>query len=175
MGCQRRIAREINEADADYGLALKGNQGTPLTEIQSYLAAIIAAGDATLVHCESVEKGHGRLETRRHWQSADIGWFADRHKWEGLQGVGCVEAVREFNGHSSLERRYSLSSLGLDAARFARAVRSHWGVENQLHWVLDVIFGKGSRRARTGHAAENPTTLRRSALHFLHLPQNLEV
>ncbi len=161
MGCQRRIAREIQEADADYVLALKGNQGTAHAEIQSYLDAAIAGGDPALVHCEEVEKGHGRVETRRCWQSADIGWFADRAQWEGLRSVGCIEAVRESHGHTSTERRYYLSSLGLDATRLARAVRSHWGVENQLHWVLDVVFGEDQNRARTGHAAENLATLRR--------------
>ena len=167
MGCQRRIAREITEADADYVLALKGNQGTAHTQIQSYLDAAIAAGDPALVHCQEVEKGHGRLETRRCWQSADLGWFADRGKWEGLQSVGCIEAVREIHGRASLERRSYLSSLRLDAVRFARAVRSHWGVENQLHWVLDVVFGEDQSRARTGHAAENLATLRRWALNLL--------
>ena len=167
MGCQRRIAREITEADADYVLALKGNQGTAHTQIQSYLDAAIAAGDPALVHCQEVEKGHGRLETRRCWQSADLGWFADRGKWEGLQSVGCIEAVREIQGRASLERRYYLSSLSLDAVRFARAVRSHWGVENQLHWVLDVVFGEDQSRARSGHAAENLATLRRWALNLL--------
>ena len=147
--------------------ALKGNQGTAHTEIQSYLDAAIAAGDPALVHCQEVEIGHGRLETRRCWQSADIGWFADRGQWEGLRSVGCLEAVRESNGHTSRERRYFLCSLSLDAARFARAVRSHWGVENQLHWVLDVVFGEDQSRARTGHAAENLATLRRWALNLL--------
>ena len=167
MGCQRRIAREITEADADYVLSLKGNQGTAHAEIQSYLDAAIAAGDPALVHSEEVEKGHGRIETRRCWQSADIGWFADRGQWEGLRSVGCIEAVRESHGHTSRERRYYLSSLSLDAARVAHAVRRHWGVENQLHWVLDVVFGEDQSRARTGHAAENLATLRRWALNLL--------
>ena len=108
MGCQRRIAREISEADADYVLALKGNQGTAHAEIQSYLDAAIAAGDPALVHREAVEKGHGRIEVRRCWQSADIGWFADRGQWESLRSVGCIEAVRESHGHTSTERRYDL-------------------------------------------------------------------
>jgi predicted transposase YbfD/YdcC len=163
----RRIAREIKEADAAYVLALKGNQGTAHEEIQSYLDAAISPADPALARCEHVEKGHGRMETRRYWQSADIGWFADRGKWEGLRSVGVVEAVRDLHGKTSTERRYYLSSLELDAEKFARAVRSHWGVENQLHWVLDVVFGEDQSRARTGHAAENLATLRRGALNLL--------
>ena len=167
MGCQRRIAREIKEADAEYVLALKGNQGTAHEEIQSYLDAAIASADPALARCEHVEKGHGRIETRRYWQSASIGWFADRRKWEGLRSVGVVESVRDLHGKTSTERRYYLCSLALDVEKFARAVRSHWGVENQLHWVLDVVFGEDQSRARTGHAAENLATLRRWALNLL--------
>ena len=108
MGCQRRIARQIKEADAQYVLALKGNQGTAHEEIQSYLDAAIAGADPALAHCEHVEKGHGRIETRRYWQSADIGWFADRDKWEGLRSVGVVESVRDLRGQTSTERRYTI-------------------------------------------------------------------
>ena len=167
MGCQRRIAREIQEADAQYVLALKGNQGTAHEEIQSYLDAAIAQADPALAHCEHLDKGHGRIETRRYWQSTHMDWFADRGKWEGLRSVGVVESVRDIHGQISIERRYYLSSLPQDVEKFARAVRSHWGVENQLHWVLDVVFGEDQSRARAGHAAENLATLRRWALNLL--------
>jgi predicted transposase YbfD/YdcC len=167
MGCQRRIAREIQEADAHYVLALKANQGAAHQEIQSYLDAAIAKTDPALASCEHIEKGHGRIETRRYWQSADIGWFADRGKWEGLRSVGVVESVRDIGGQTSVERRHYLCSLERDVEKFARAVRSHWSVENQLHWVLDVVFGEDQSRARTGHAAENLATLRRWALNLL--------
>jgi predicted transposase YbfD/YdcC len=88
MGCQRRIAREILEADAQYILALKGNQGTAHQGIASDPDAAIASADPVLAHCAHVEKGHGRIETRRSWQSTDLGWFADREKWAGLRSVG---------------------------------------------------------------------------------------
>jgi len=116
---------------------------------------------------QGIPQGHGRIETRRYWQSTDIGWFADHEKWEGLRSVGVVESVRDIGGQTSTERRYYLSSLALDVKKFAQAVRSHWGVENQLHWVLDVVFGEDQSRARTGHAAENLATLRRWALNLL--------
>lgn len=167
MGCQRRIAREIIEADAPYVLARKGNQGRAHQEIQSYLDAAISGADCALAHGEHLEKGHGRIETRRYWQSTQIDWFADRGKWEGLRSVGLVESVRDLHGQTSTARRYYLSSLELDVEKFARAVRSHWGIENQLHWVLDVVFGEDQSRARTGHAAENLATLRRWALNLL--------
>lgn len=167
MGCQRQIAREIVEADADYVLALKGNQETVHAEVKAFLDDAIANTPKRLDDYQTVEKGHGRLETRHYWHSEDLDWFADLHKWEGLRSVGVVESVREIKGVVQSERRYFLSSLPCDAKRFAHAVRSHWGIENQLHWVLDVQFGEDQSRARTGFAAENLATLRRLALNLL--------
>ena len=167
MGCQKQIAREIKEADADYVLALKGNQGTAHQEIKSYLDEAIAAGRPELSAWETVEKGHGRIETRRYWQSGNLAWFADKECWEGLRSVGVVEAVREINGVASTERRYYLSSLPVEVKEFAKAVRDHWGIENQLHWRLDVLFGEDQSRARSGYAAENLAALRRWALNLL--------
>jgi predicted transposase YbfD/YdcC len=180
MGCQKKIAREIIEADADYVLALKGNQETVHEEVKTFLDAALAERQrprlpgaklsraaATLATMETVEKDHGRMETRRYYQSVELDWFADRPKWEGLQSVGLVEAIREVNGQRTVERRYYLSSLPLGVETLARAVRGHWGVENKLHWALDVCFGEDQSRARAGYAAENLATLRRLALNLL--------
>jgi predicted transposase YbfD/YdcC len=167
MGCQKKIAKEIIDADAHYVLALKGNQETVHEEVRSYLDDAIVHAPDELAYTQTVEKDHGRIETRRYWQSERLAWFADLAKWEGLRSVGVVESVRDIKGQIQTERRYFLSSLACDASRFARAVRSHWGVENQLHWVLDVQFGEDQSRARSGHAAENLATLRRLALNLL--------
>ncbi|MBM4163867.1 MAG: ISAs1 family transposase [Lentisphaerae bacterium] len=170
MGCQRKIAREIVDADADYVLALKGNQETVHDEVRSYMDDAIArwqenpGSDQELGHCETVEKDHGRIETRRFWQSCDTGWFADRSKWEGLKSFGAVESVREVAGAVTIERRYFLLSLGRGVWTFARAARLHWGIENKVHWLLDVTFREDQSRARHGHAAQNLATLRRLAL-----------
>jgi predicted transposase YbfD/YdcC len=171
MGCQKQIAKEIKEADADYVLALKGNQAQAHAEVKSYLDDAIARKTPELAFVETVDKGHGRLEVRRYWQSGELDWFADRPLWEGLQSVGVVEATREIDGQCSVERRYYLSSLSVDVKRFARAVRSHWSVENQLHWVLDVHFGEDQSRARSGYASENLATLRRWALNLIKADQ----
>ena len=180
LNCQKQIAKEIQEADADYVLALKGNHETAHAEIKLFLdealaelfapkpvGAKLSPAAATLARCETVDKGHGRLETRRYYQSAELDWFADRGEWEGLRTVGMVEAVRERGGKQTVERRYYLSSLPLDVKTFARAVREHWGVENQLHWVLDVQMNEDQSRARAGYAAENLALLRRWTLNLL--------
>jgi predicted transposase YbfD/YdcC len=180
MGCQKRIAKEIIEAEADYVLALKGNQEKVHEEVRSFLDATLEEKKRkrptgaevpkeaqNLKALETVEKDHGRMETRRYYQSDCLDWFADKEKWEGLQSVGMVESVREIKGKTTIERRYFLSSLPLGVETFARAVRSHWGVENKLHWVLDVCFREDQSRAREGHAAENLATLRRLALNLL--------
>jgi len=180
MGCQKKIAKEIIEADADYVLALKGNQEKVHQEVKSFLdasleqqkqqrpkGALVPKEAAALKSCEMVEKDHGRIETRRYYQSDYLDWFADKDKWEGLRSVGMVESIRQIDGKSTLERRYYLSSLPVEVETFGRAVRGHWGVENKLHWVMDVCFREDQSRARQGYAAENLATLRRLALNLL--------
>ena len=171
MGCQKEIAKQIHEADADYVLALKGNQGTAFAEIKNYLDEAIERKEKELVLVEKADKGHGRLETRRYWQSGKIDWFADRDRWENLRSVGVVESVREIGQQRSVERRYYLSSLPVEIETFAKAVRSHWLIENQLHWVLDVHFREDQSRARKKHAAQNLATLRRWALNLIKADQ----
>ncbi len=177
MGTQKKIAQEIIEADADYVLALKGNHETVHEEVKSFLDATLtekqskplrpSVAAAQLAVQETVEKDHGRIETRRYYQSDQLDWFADRAQWEGLKSVGMVEAIREIGTERTVERRYYLSSLPLGVATFARAVRGHWAVENKLHWVLDVQMREDQSRARAGYAAENLATLRRLALNLL--------
>jgi len=180
MGTQKKIAQEIIDADADYVLALKGNHETVHEEVKTFLDEAVveiskprpvgikpSPAAATLAVLETVEKDHGRIETRRYYQSAALNWFADRTKWADLRSVGMVEAIREIGGKRTVERRYYLTSLPLGVATFARAVRGHWGVENKLHWVLDVCFREDQSRARAGYAAENLATLRRLALNLL--------
>jgi predicted transposase YbfD/YdcC len=180
MGCQKAIAREIIEADADYVLALKGNQGVVHEEVRTFLDQTVAEkkkprppgapvpkAAALLAEFETVEKEHGRMETRRYYVSDQLGWFEGAAQWEGLRTVGMVEARREIKGQASVERRYYLSSLPLNAQEFARAVRGHWGIENKLHWVMDVVFGEDQSRARAGYAAQNLALLRRLALNLL--------
>jgi predicted transposase YbfD/YdcC len=171
MGTQKQVAKEIMEADADYVMALKGNHEVVHAEVKSFLDATVAAAPAPcppgakpsravagLATLQTVEKDHGRLETRRYYQSGELDWFADRPQWAGLKSLGLVEAEREVGGKKTVERRYYLSSLPLGVETFAKAVRGHWSVENSLHWVLDVQMGEDDSRARAGYVAENLAT-----------------
>ena len=120
----------------------------------------------TLPVHETVEKGHGRIETRRYSLSSDIGWLEQKPEWAGLSAVGRVESTRMVGDKTSVECRYYLCSfIGLE--RFAEAVRGHWGIENGQHWVLDVQFGEDANRARRDHSAENLALVRRMAMNVI--------
>ena len=169
LNCQKDIAKEISEADADYVMTLKANHGTAYDEIKTFLEDAHRRNFAGLPHdfVETLDKDHGRLERRGYWITEQIDWFADRPQWEKLRTVALVQAEREIDGQRSVEQRVFLCSLAPDARLLERAVRGHWGIENQLHWVLDVQLGEDQCRVRVGHAAENLATLRRIALNLL--------
>ena len=112
-------------------------------------------------------ENHGRIETRRYWTTDQVDDFADGSAWKGLGLFGMVEAQRQVGDQVSVERRYYISSLDNDAQRFGEAVRSHWSIENSLHWVLDVVFREDDSRIRTGHAPENMALLRQIAVSLL--------
>ena len=176
MGCQKDIAAQIADKQADYVLALKGNHATAHDEIKEFFADAVlpcavqpqeSVSPGTMDFFQTIEKDHGRIETRRYWQSTDIDWFEDKPLWKELHSIGMVESIRCEKGKRSIERRYYLSSLLLDVKTFAKAVREHWGVENPLHWTLDVTFREDQSRARSKNAAQNLATLRRIALNLV--------
>jgi predicted transposase YbfD/YdcC len=169
MGCQKKIATEICNADADYVLALKGNQETIHDEVKTFLEDALAHGFSKVpyTHFETVEKEHGRIETRRYWITGEVDWMADRREWEGLKSIGMVESVRDIEGKVTTERRFFLCSIAPEAAAFARAVRGHWAIENTLHWSLDVSFGEDQFRGRAGYAAQNLALLRHMTINIL--------
>lgn len=170
LGCQTRIARAILVKDADYLLAVKTNWPGLHAEIARYFEDTPAAAFERL---ETTDGDHGRIEVRRHAVSRDVAWLASnrRHPGEprfpGLVAIAMVEAEVERAGTTSIARRYYLSSARLDAATFARAVRAHWGIENRLHWVLDVVFRDDLARLRTGHGPENMATVRHMAVNLM--------
>lgn len=166
MGCQRNIAKTILESDADYVLALKGNQGTLQEDILPYFKDA-GTKDADYDYCDTIEKDHGRIEVRKCWVSSDTDWLNKKHDWPGLNSIGMIESTRIINNEKSVERRYYISSLEKNSEKFLHAIRSHWGIENSLHWVLDVSFKEDNSRVRKEHGAHNLTILRHIALNML--------
>ncbi len=178
MGCQKVIAKAIRQAQADYVLSLKGNHGNLLYDVSRHLDALIDEGfkRAQSDHFETVEKGHGRIETKRYWITNDIDWLSCKEDWEGLKTIGVVESERTVisTGEASIERRYFICSIESSAALLAKAVRSHWAIENNLHWTLDVIFKEDESRIREGFAAENMAVIRHLALNMLKMESSKE-
>ena len=166
MGCQTKIAEQIIAQGGDYVLALKGNQGTLAAEVEEAFIDADArdyAGVATEV-VETANRGHGRTETRRYRTLGDLSGVPRSALWAGLNMLGMVESQRESDGKVSTECRFYIGSIGTDAACFARAVRGHWGIENDLHWSLDVAFREDESRIRDPQARENFAVLRHIAL-----------
>ena len=164
IGCQQDIARQIIDQQGDYVLAVKANQGSLFNETQ---ACFSSEQVENMSWYETEERAHGRHEVRRYWMTESIPWPLRRIQWAGLRSMGKVEATRTVNGKTSVECRYYISSLSADAERLAEAVRGHWGIENQMHWVLDVAFREDESRIRMGHAATNMGIVRRIALNLL--------
>lgn len=148
LNTQKEIAREVREQGADYVMALKGNHPTLYNEVQGIFEAVREddTADGVISTTESVEANHGRTETRRCWSVEAPNWITGFDQWRDLQSLILVEATREIKGQSTTELRYYLSSLPPDAVRAAHEEREDWGVENSLHWVLDVAFS-GTGRA----------------------------
>lgn len=165
MGCQRGIAQAILAKKADYVLALKGNQGALRADVELFVAEQKERGfaDATASRHETVDADHGRIETRTTTVIQDVGWLQERHDWPGLKSVVVVDSIREINGRIEAETRLYITSLVMLAAQMGPIVRSHWAVENSLHWVMDMIFRDDECRVRTDHAPANFTTLKHMA------------
>lgn len=164
MGTQKAIAEKIHKKKADYVLALKDNHPTLCEDVELWLNQEFDQKRLT-IH-EDIHKGHGRFETRRYALSDQIEWLEQKPQWAGLQAVGMVESIREVGKHVSCERRFYLSTL-TDLNQFATAVRGHWSIENQQHWILDVQFHEDLNRTRKDHAPANLALMRRVALNLL--------
>lgn len=169
MGCQTAIARTIHAKGGDYVLSLKGNQTRLHDDIRTLFADAETRGFRDLPHttAETVDGDHGRIEIRQAWATDALAWLADRPRWPGLRSVVRVDATRSVGDRTSRETRFFISSLPPDATHLARVIRSHWAIENSLHWVLDVAMNQDQTRIRAGHAPENLAILQHIALNLL--------
>src|SRR5215472_802999 len=165
MGCQRDIAEKIVAKKADYVLALKGNQGTLRQDVELFAAEQKANGfkDTQVSRHQTVDGDHGRIETRTYTAFHDIDWLKERDDWPGLNGVVMVESTREIGDKIERETRFYITSLLWFAYQLGPVIRSHWPIENSLHWVMDMIFRDDECRIRTEHAPANFTTLKHMA------------
>jgi predicted transposase YbfD/YdcC len=186
IGCQRAVAREVDDRGGRYVLAVKENQPALYAKVKALLDGAVLDGFDGMRHGyrEHTDGGHGRVETRRVWVTDEVNWLGGEllGQWAGLGSgsIAVVESVRQdlgdLTGQVTTERRYFISSLpGTDADRMAEAVRGHWAVENKLHWQLDVSFREDERRIRKGHGAENYSRLCRLALNLLKRDKSVKI
>ncbi len=169
MGCQKTIARTIVEQEADYVLTLKANHGRLYEEVQRFFSWAQWCQFAEVPHeyYHTLEEKHGRVEERRYWLVSDLSGFHEIQDWVGLQSLGMVERQRTVGEKTTVEVHYYLTSLAGRGPQFGEAVRTHWSVENGLHWVLDVAFQEDQSRLRRDHGAENFAVLRHLAVSLL--------
>lgn len=161
MGCQKDIAERLVKSESDYVFGLKGNQTGLYEDVKLYF-------EHMKLHEKTVtkEKGHGRIETREYFLETDIDWMPQKSKWMGLKAIGMVKSKVWEKDVLRKETRYFITSL-TDVKTFAKAVRAHWGVENSLHWCLDVVFHEDLSRTRKDFSAENFAIIRHIALNIL--------
>jgi predicted transposase YbfD/YdcC len=165
MGCQKEIAAEVVTAGGDYVLAVKGNQEHLHEDVKQSFAPHLAAPcvSETETCAQTEEVNRGRQEKRTCYISTDLSKIRDQRLWKGLKAIGVIVSEREVNGKLEVETRYFISSRVLSAHQLLKSVRNHWKVENQLHWVLDVVFGEDAHQLRVGNGPKNFTTLRKLA------------
>ena len=172
MGCQTAIAEQIINQEGDYVLNLKGNQQSLHEDVNLFISSYVdnnTNSEVEFSYFETVTGDHGRIENRRYWMTDNIDWLLQKKDWAGLKSIGMVEyeSVAKASGEITVERRFFISSLKSDAKAFGEAIRMHWGIENGLHWCLDVGFNEDSCQVRKDYAPQNLAVIRQIALNLL--------
>lgn len=168
-GCQKEIASKICEKGGDYVLALKGNQSNLHAEAENFFsqALRVTPEEADCDCYVSEEKSRGRQETREVWITSQLEWLPQKEEWEGLKSLVCLKSTRKVKDKETIEFRYYISSLPGDAWKVGHAIRSHWSVENKLHWQLDISYGEDDCKIHKDNGAENFSVIRRATLNLL--------
>ena len=168
MGCQKAIAEKIIDKGGDYLLALKGNQSSLHEDVRLHFEQPAPTSLIRMTRAETVDKGHGRIEIRQCRLSTDIDWLRARHpEWKNMSGIVAIDSERLIGDTAAQEIRYFISSSQAPAPQILAAVRLHWGIENQLHWVLDMSFGEDQSRIRKDNAPTNVAIIRHAALNMI--------
>ena len=172
MGCQRAIAQKIIDKKADYVFGLKGNQGSLRQDVELFVTEQKAKdfADTTISRAETIDADNGRIETRTTTVVHDVDWLRKRHDWPGLNAIAMVESTRETAGVIEKDTRFYITSLVTLAHLLGPVIRSHWAIENSLHWVMDMVFRDDESRVRTNHAPANFTTIKHMAHNLLRRP-----
>ena len=173
MGCQRAIAQKIIDKKADYVFGLKGNQGSLREDVDLFIAEQKAKNfaDTTISQARTIDADNGgRIETRTTTVIHDVDWLRKRHGWQGLNAIAMVESTRETGGVIEKDTRIFITSLVMLAHLLGPVIRSHWAIENSLHWVMDMTFRDDECRVRTNHAPANFTTIKHMAHNLLRRP-----
>ncbi len=174
-GCTKTVTEAVREAKADYVLALKGNRGPLHAQVKALFAAAESREFRGVPTHRSKDKGHGRVE-QRTVRALGLNDAEVRSEWRDLKTVVMVDRTREVHGETTTERHYYITSLEANATKLAETIRAHWGIENNLHWMLDVAFDEDSRRIRDERSAENYALVARMALMMLkRSPERLSV
>jgi len=162
MGCQKKIAKQIIDNKGDYFLALKQNQKLLYDEVDLYFER--NSSESELSTYQEIDSEHGRIDIRKCIVCTEVDWLQEKHNWSSLRSIIKVESIREIDGDREKVRRYFISSREISAKEAIKTSRSHWGIENSLHWVLDVTFREDECRIRKRNGAENMAVLRRGSI-----------
>ena len=176
LHCQTNTVHIIRAAEAHYTIGVKSNQKTLYQDITATFTALQASNNPQLVSYETIEKGHGRIETRRYWVTEELSQLSTRAAWDDLQSIGMVATERQIGSQLEQKTRYFISSRPAQAQQFGQRVRSHWHIENKLHWRLDVILDEDAAHIRANHGPENMAVLRHMAINLLkHEPSKISI
>lgn len=166
MGCQHKIATQIIDQGASYIFSLKGNQSTLHDDVKTFFET--PPRSLKIEETEQIDKAHGRFEHRKCRVCKEVGWLKEQHEnWSSISSIIEIESIREVNNVTSTEKRYYISGLNTDALTLLKSIRFHWGVENQLHWVLDMTFEDDQSRIRKGNAPVNMAVVKKITMNLL--------